>query len=85
MPSTSDESNKHETLHPNLQLCFDLAIESVKQISVDTNEVRSYDGKQRYERICDVIVFVARRACKSSDEQSAEASENGELIAVVDR
>ena len=75
-PSTSNGSSERENLDPNLQLCFDLAIETVKNNS-ESYRSRSYELKKTYETTCNVVVYVARRASKLSGEQPADDAQKG--------
>ncbi|XP_028406963.1 uncharacterized protein LOC114529377 isoform X2 [Dendronephthya gigantea] len=69
-PGTSDDNQ--ETLDPNLQLCFDLAIESIKHIN-DNFRLRSgFEVRRTFENMCNVITFVAKKASSGSVPEDAK-------------
>ena len=75
-PSTSDETCKEESLDPNLQLCFDLAIETIKHVN---HKVRCFEVRRTYEQACCAVTYVAKKSHKTSSQETAESMENGRL------
>ena len=77
--STSEEINKQENIDPNLQLCFDLATETVKHTPDNHHRLRNFETRRTFENVCDIVTYVARRARQqTSDQQSVATVRNGE-------
>ena len=76
-PSTSNASCNRESLDPNLQLCFDLAVETIKHVRYEYR-VRTFEVRRTCENACSAATYVAKKASKSSDEDPVEVTmENG--------
>lgn len=60
-----------EQLDPNLQLCFDLALETMEHIN-DSYRARGFEARRTYENVCNVVTYVAKRASNTSTRESTE-------------
>ena len=70
-PTTSNDSCKKESLDPNLQLCFDLAVETIKHVRYEYR-VRTFEVRRTCENACSAATYVAKKASKSSEEEPVE-------------